>query len=201
MASQDPQRKKEIEAWDKIAIFIPNLANNGRDGKVMVDQIKGIDKKRLSKKTVNRLTEEQLTKINEIIHATLEIAQVANLIIQPTGVSRADLVPAVKEFNALVKAKQNLGAIPQEASSNLTAPETAPSRKTRILPTVARVSIQRKLLYGGKDEKSEKLSRVRNIGVSAHVDAGKTTLTERILYLAEKIRKVGDVQTGNTDAK
>jgi len=35
----------------------------------------------------------------------LEIAKHANLIIQPTGASRADLIPAVKEFNALVKAK------------------------------------------------------------------------------------------------
>ncbi len=35
--------------------------------------------------------------------ATLEIAQYANLIIQPTGASRLDLVPAVKEFNALKK--------------------------------------------------------------------------------------------------
>ena len=38
---------------------------------------------------------------------TLEIAQKADLIIQPTGASRADLIPAVKEFNALVKAKIN----------------------------------------------------------------------------------------------
>lgn len=37
-------------------------------------------------------------------HATLEIAQKADLIIQPTGASRDDLVPAVKEFNALKKA-------------------------------------------------------------------------------------------------
>jgi chromosome partitioning protein len=36
---------------------------------------------------------------------TLEIAKKADLIIQPTGASRADLIPAVKEFNALVKAK------------------------------------------------------------------------------------------------
>jgi len=37
----------------------------------------------------------------------LEIAQKADLIIKPTGASRADLIPAVKEFNALVKAKIN----------------------------------------------------------------------------------------------
>ena len=35
----------------------------------------------------------------------MEIAKRADLIIQPTGASRADLIPAVKEFNALVKAK------------------------------------------------------------------------------------------------
>jgi len=34
----------------------------------------------------------------------LEIAKQASLIIQPTGASRADLIPAVKEFNALKKA-------------------------------------------------------------------------------------------------
>jgi chromosome partitioning protein len=37
-------------------------------------------------------------------HATLEIAQKADLVIQPTGASRDDLIPAAKEFNALVKA-------------------------------------------------------------------------------------------------
>ena len=54
-------------------VFIPNLANNGRDGKVMVDQIKGIDKKRLIGKAVNRLSEEQLAKINEVMFKLLKL--------------------------------------------------------------------------------------------------------------------------------
>ena len=54
-------------------VFIPNLANNGRDGKVMVDQIKGIDKKRLIGKAVNRLSEEQLAKINEVMLKLLKL--------------------------------------------------------------------------------------------------------------------------------
>jgi elongation factor G len=39
---------------------------------------------------------------------------------------------------------------------------------------------------------------IRNIGVIAHVDAGKTTTTERMLFFAGKIRAVGDVDNGDT---
>ncbi len=40
------------------------------------------------------------------------------------------------------------------------------------------------------------LSRVRNIGIAAHVDAGKTTLTERMLYYAGASHKIGEVHEG-----
>ena len=42
------------------------------------------------------------------------------------------------------------------------------------------------------------LENIRNIGIIAHVDAGKTTTTERILYFSESKHKVGDVDDGNT---
>src|SRR5436305_10566880 len=42
------------------------------------------------------------------------------------------------------------------------------------------------------------LEKLRNIGIIAHVDAGKTTTTERILYFGGMKHKAGDVDEGNT---
>lgn len=42
------------------------------------------------------------------------------------------------------------------------------------------------------------IKNLRNIGIMAHVDAGKTTATERILYYTGRIHKMGDIDDGNT---
>ena len=44
--------------------------------------------------------------------------------------------------------------------------------------------------------KAPDLTQVRNIGIAAHVDAGKTTLTERMLYYAGASHKIGEVHEG-----
>jgi len=58
------------------------------------------------------------------------------------------------------------------------------------------LKIKGRTLMSHQSISSSYLEKIRNIGVIAHIDAGKTTLTERVLYYTQKIHRMGEVHDG-----
>src|SRR3989339_1744199 len=64
-------------------------------------------------------------------------------------------------------------------------------KPTRLLPTL-----------GGKEKgkvtRECPIENYRNMGFAAHIDAGKTTTTERVLFYSGRLHRIGNVDEGNT---
>ncbi|PIG69140.1 translation elongation factor G2 [Aspergillus arachidicola] len=69
-----------------------------------------------------------------------------------------------------------------------------------VIKSAGRLHLLRGSSFSNSTSKwqAEVLDRTRNIGIIAHIDAGKTTTTERMLYYSGFTRRIGDVDEGST---
>ena len=95
-------------------------------------------------------------------------------------------IPQVSSFRPILNIRHGLRSSTSSSLNMDVSTDDAIAKARSSVDDIAQI----------KEGRNVQLAKYRNIGIMAHIDAGKTTTTERILYYTGKAYKIGEVHEG-----